>query len=104
MIRRKVSVRPKTLSWIKYKKDGNTLEGFSFRHFWFRSRFACENFISTKQTLAAAWSEHDFAVVSKDAQQIVQLKEVYDQFDSLNIVIMLSGRSNPFGIVFRKHT
>lgn len=112
LIRRKITQRPSTLHWVSYKKDGDKYEGFLFRpYFWdddtpdsFMSRNSevrvykpLKPRVGEKiETLGAAWSESDFAVVSNDPATTAQLKEIFDQFDGLNVVIMLSGRSTPF--------
>jgi hypothetical protein len=107
MRRRQITRVPKTLSWVKYTREGQRVEGFMFASFIYGdiNNMAAENreltiykpFRSNETpAIAAAWSENGFAVVSNDQAQIAQLKEIFDEFSKLNIAIMLSGRNNPF--------
>jgi hypothetical protein len=114
MARRKITRFPTTIRWVKYTKDEN-YEGFIFATYFhendadMRASGSSEltiwkPFVPAKrkgkkntetpseQTLAAAWSEDDFAVVSTEPKQIAQLKEIFDQFEKLNIIIMLGAR------------
>jgi hypothetical protein len=107
MRRRQITQVPKNLSWVKYTQEGQKLEGFMFASFLYGdiNKMASENRELTiykpfrsnvTPTIAAAWSENDFAVVSTDQTQTAQLKEIFDEFNNLNIIVMLSGRNNPF--------
>lgn len=107
MVRRKITICPKTIAWVEYTKEKEKYAGFIFREYFYDekpSRAASEStelyiykpFRPRKdekpRTLAAAWSESDFAVVSTDPAQIAQLKEIFNEFARLNIVIMIGAR------------
>ena len=106
LFRRKITVTPDTLRWISYTKDKAKIKGFLFKSFFCNetaSEYATRTgeltsraSIHRKQSLASAWSENDFAIVSTDPKQINQLKEIFNAFATQDIVIMLGGRQLPF--------
>jgi hypothetical protein len=102
--RRKISKVPKSLVWVKMI-DGR--QGFAYRDFWFRSAEeslvgdsdlkSYEVFDREKRKmkpnpvqLCCAWSDVDFACVSKDPTDIKYLREIFDQFQKKNIIFTFS--------------
>jgi hypothetical protein len=102
--RRKISKVPKSLVWVKLI-DGR--QGFAYRNFWFRP--AEESLVGDSDLksydvfdrekrkmkpnpvqLCCAWSDDDFACVSKDLTDIKYLREIFDQFKKKNIIFTFS--------------
>jgi len=108
MKRRKITIVPKTVEWIKYTKEGLTYEGFIFNPHYYNGGAVEYAITSTElniykpfkgemtKYLTAAWDENSFAVLSIDPDTVKHLREIFEQFQRKNIVIMLSGASNPF--------
>jgi hypothetical protein len=102
--KRKITKVPKSLVWVKLL-DGR--QGFAYRSYWFRSAEVSliddsdlkSYEIFDRDThkmkpnpvqLAAAWSEEDFACLSKDPTDIKYLREIFEQFKKKNIIFTFS--------------
>lgn len=98
--RRTITKVPGSLAWVSYTKEKERWEGFIYRSFYFdspsKAASQSSELVSYKSTLAAAWSEDDFAVVSSEKERQEVLKEIFSNFARLNIVIMLAGKSTSF--------
>jgi hypothetical protein len=104
--KRKISKVPKSLVWVKMpEKDGR--QGFAYRDFWFRSvedYFIDDSDLKSYEIydrekrkmkanpvqLCCAWSDDDFACLSKDPTDIKYLREIFDQFQKKNIIFTFS--------------
>jgi hypothetical protein len=121
--RRQITRRPEGLMWTKFtskyfvsswdvergiaKKKGNVTlhnEGFVFHDWYYREpdKLALNSELSGVG-LRGAWSEDDFAAISSKSEEIVALKEIFAEFEKLNIALCFSGAlpvfDNP-GLVF----
>ncbi len=111
--KRKISKVPDTLVWVKLI-DGR--QGFAYRNYWYTDdRKAAVADVAAKSLvgdsdlksfdvfdrgthkmkanpvqLTAAWSEADFACLSKDSTDIKYLREIFEQFAKKNIVFTFS--------------
>jgi hypothetical protein len=102
--KRKISKVPESLVWVKLL-DGR--QGFAYRSYWFRSAEVSliddgdlkSYEIFDRDThkmkpnpvqLVAAWSDDDFACLSKDPTDIKYLREIFEQFAKKNIIFTFS--------------
>ena len=110
--KRKISKVPDSFVWVKLI-DGR--EGFAYRNYWYSDKpkapeiAAAASLITDSEVkpyevfdrpsrkmkanpvqLACAWSDNNFACLSKDPTDIKYLREIFEQFKKKNIVFTFS--------------
>ena len=74
------------------KRGKKEWSGFLLQNITYRdepSVYGC--YASDSQTLVTAWSEKDFAVLSRNKEEILKLKEIFDAFRQNDIIIWQGG-------------
>lgn len=97
MAKRKINTIPQNLTFLK---KNNTEAGFVYGCYGQPDQIfgheelhlhPADKYYKTAITLAAAWSDRDFAVVSDDKIQRELLLDFHQHFEAKNIFIMLAG-------------